>query len=129
MSMRPLTGLPADEVDREFDAQWEGAAPPRLPRRRPDEGSIQLQFEQFHAANPDVYATLVRLARQYRDRVGKCPGIGMLWEVMRWTVAMETRDATVWKLNNNLRSRYARLIEAQEPDLADCFEKRRLRAA
>lgn len=125
---RPLTGLTAG--DREFDAAWDGAAPPRHPRRRVDSGeSIQEAFERFHRQNPKVYETLVRLAREYRDRVGKCPGIGMLWEVMRWTVAMETRDASVWKLNNNLRSRYAREIEANEPDLADCFEKRRLRAA
>ena len=125
--MRVLTDPGAR--DPEFEAQWEGAAPPRLPRRRIDEGAIQLAFEQFHAANPDVYATLVRLARQYRDRVGSTPGIGMLWEVMRWTIAMETRDASVWRLNNNHRSRYARAIMDAEPDLADAFETRRLRAA
>lgn len=118
-----------DVRDVEFEAQWEGAAPPRLPARRPDEGAIQEAFETFHAANPAVYETLVRLARQYRERVGTTPGIGMLWEVMRWTVAMETRDATVWKLNNNLRSRYARRIMDGEPDLSDAFELRRLRAA
>lgn len=118
-----------DATDPEFEAQWGGAAPPRLPRRRPDEGAIQQAFETFHAANPQVYDTLVRLARQYRARVDTTPGIGMLWEVMRWTIAMETRDVSVWKLNNNLRSRYARRIMEREPDLADAFETRRLRAA
>lgn len=127
MSLRPVSD--PDASDPEFEAQWEGAVPPRLPRRRPDDGAIQQQFEVFHKANPQVYETLVRLARQYRDRVDATPGIGMLWEVMRWTIAMETRDVSVWRLNNNHRSRYARRIMEQEPDLADAFETRRLRAA
>jgi hypothetical protein len=93
----------------------------------PDD-KIQREFEAFHLANPHVYRTLARLARQYSDRVGTTPGIGMLWEAMRWTVTMETRTVD-FKLNNNYRSRYARLLMEQEADLADAFETRRLRAA
>ncbi len=99
------------------------------PRRETTHVAIQEAFDRFHRENPHVYATLVRLARKYRDRVGTTPGMKMLWEVSRWTVAMETRDTSVFKLNNNMTSRYARLIMEQEPDLADAFETRRLRAA
>jgi len=92
--------------------------------------SIQEEFERFHRENPAVYRTLVRLARAYKARMGRAPGIGMLWEVMRWEIALETRrHPESFRFNNNYRSRYARLIMEQEPDLADAFETRRLRAA
>lgn len=95
-----------------------------------DEEGIQREFLRFHAQNPNVYAELVRLARLWRDRHGERRlGIGMLWEVMRWNISFQTRSSSVWKLNNNYRSRYARLLMEQEPDLADAFETRRLRAA
>lgn len=101
----------------------------QLPARVLEGGSIQQDFERFHRRNPHVYAELARLARLYHARLGTFPGIGMLWEVARWNLSLDTAGASVWKLNNDLRSRYARLLMEQEPDLADAFETRRLRAA
>jgi len=100
------------------------------PLRRTDERSIQEQFEDFHRENPQVYATLVRLAREWRVHRGRRAkiGIGALWERARWELNLHTQGSA-FKLNNNLRSRYSRLISAQEPDLADLFETRQLRAA
>lgn len=100
-----------------------------FPPRVIDGGTIQRDFEAFHAANPHVYAELVRLARLYHARLGTYPGIGMLWEVARWNIALDTRTDAVWKLNNNYRSRYARLMMDNELDLHDAFETRRLKAA
>lgn len=101
--------------------------PPPTP---PGPDSIATQFSRFHTANPGVYNGLVRLARQAkaagRDRIG----IGMLFEVLRWewiTGALSPDDEA-WKLNNNYRSRYARLIQEREPDLTDIFETRTLRS-
>ena len=91
------------------------------------EDDLQSKFEKFHRENPHVYATLVRLARDARRRGFRRIGIGMLYEVARWEIALATNDAD-FKLNNNWRSRFARLIEKQEPDLAGMFEMRELRA-
>ena len=92
-------------------------------------GSIQEQFEAFHEANPHVYAALVRLARGLVARGRSHVGIGQLFEVLRWSYSMTTVDPSAdLKLNNNYRSRYARLIESSEPDLDGLFEKRRLRS-
>lgn len=93
-------------------------------------GTIQEQFESFDALNPWVYDHLVELAlglrRRGRDRIG----IGMLYEVLRWQYFMTTTDpASDFKLNNNYRSRYARLIMVQEIELVDAFEIRELKAA
>ena len=92
------------------------------------ESVLQARFEGFHAANPRVYSTLVQLAREARAVGQATVGIGMLWEVMRWKLSLAVTTSSAFKLNNNHRSRYARLIMAQEPDLADVFETRELRA-
>ncbi len=105
-------------------ARVESAA--RLPRTQPR--SIQAQFEEFHQENPQVYSRLVQLARGLATRGHTRVGIGMLWEVLRWDNLMSTTGVP-YKLNNNFRSRYARLIEAHEPDLVDLFDKRELHSA
>lgn len=93
-------------------------------------GTIDERFTAFHQANPWVYTALVRLARSMHDRGHSRVGVGMLFEVLRWNWSLHTIDASSdWKLNNDYRSRYARLIAAQEPDLADVFELRKLTAA
>lgn len=92
--------------------------------------TLEGQFVAFHRANPHVYEALVHLTRQLVARGHRRVGIGMLYETLRWQVAMTTSDgASPFRLNNNYRSRYARLIAEQEPDLADVFEVRELRAA
>jgi hypothetical protein len=93
-----------------------------------DDATIQARFEEFHRLNPMVYATLVRLAREF-TRTGRSKlGVGMLWEVMRWHIYMATKDpSSDFKLNDHYRSRYARLIQDTCPDLDGLFELRRLR--
>lgn len=94
----------------------------------PPEGmSIEQAFWVFHYANPQVYAELVMLARRAVRRGVHRIGIGMLFEVLRWRVALRTQGDE-FKLNNNYRSYYARLIMSREPDLVGVFETRRLRA-
>lgn len=89
------------------------------------ESRLERAFVDFHANNPHVYERLVKLARDLVARGHRKLGIGMLYEVVRWMQYMETTD-TDFKLNNNHRSRYARLIMSQEPDLAEVFETREL---
>lgn len=91
--------------------------------------SIEAKFQAFHAANPQVYETLVRLARNAKARGKTVIGIGQLWEVMRWEMSLNLTGDTEYKLNNSFRSRYARLIMQQERDLDGLFETRKLRAA
>lgn len=91
------------------------------------EGTIEQSFRAFHAANPHVYDRLVELARKWRAKRGSDRlGIGMLFERLRWDLAMQTTGEPL-KLNNNYRALYARKIMRSEPDLANIFETRRLR--
>ena len=88
-------------------------------------GGIESSFLAFHKANPWVYAALVSLARDLLARGRRRQGIGMLFEVLRWQWYRTTADpSSDFKLNNNYRSRYARLIMEREEDLAGVFETR-----
>lgn len=92
-----------------------------------DEHRLAQSFERFHRDNPHVYETLVRLARRWRSRnPGRRCGIGMLYEVARWTLELRTEGEPV-ALNNNYRAFYARLLMDTEPDLEGVFETRRQR--
>lgn len=94
----------------------------------PDEDSaLQRAFDEFHAANPHVYEMLVRFARVALAAGRKRIGIGALYERMRWETWVTTTGPE-FKLNDHHRSRYARLMMAQEPDLAGVFETRALRS-
>lgn len=88
--------------------------------------SIPARFERFHAANPQVYDNLVALARQFRDkrRDGKI-GIAMLYEVLRWNYYMTVDSEEEYKLSNDFRACYSRLIMEREPDLDGIFNIKR----
>jgi hypothetical protein len=90
--------------------------------------TIQQRFEEFHAAYPEVYAKLCELARMVKARGHEQIGIALLYERARWFYTFEIRG-TDYKLSNDFRSRYARLIMEQEPDLAGFFTTRELTAA
>lgn len=120
---RPEVGeeLSEEESFEKEDPPEEGVA---LGRRL----SIEERFELFHRDNPKVYAMLVSLCREVRDRKPLAKiGIAMLWERMRWFFAFEVAGEKEYKLNNDFRSRYARLL-MKEPGLKDLFETRALRA-
>lgn len=82
------------------------------------------RFEEFNADNPRVYEVLVSLARQWVNSTGRHKlGIGALYERARWEIALATGDPD-FKLNNNYRAYYARLIMSREWDLAGLFDLR-----
>ena len=91
--------------------------------------TITANFLDFHARNPHVYKTLAFKAKIYRSRnpIAKL-GIATLWENMRWDYLMST-DYQDFKLNNNYRSHYARLLMSQNPELSGMFETRERKAA
>jgi hypothetical protein len=87
---------------------------------------IASRFERFHANNPHVYKNLVTLARELRSKKPTCvTGIGMLYEVLRWNYYMTTDSEDDYKLNNDFKAPYSRLIMKQEPDLDGIFRVRK----
>jgi len=99
----------------------------RLSRRLSNHPTIEERFQAFHEANPDVYTLLVELARDVKRRGKASYGMKAIFERARWHRNIERGDRD-FKLNNIYSAHYARLIEAQEPDLAGFFAKRALRS-
>lgn len=90
--------------------------------------SIQDRFEAFNRANPWVFTALHRLALDLVNRGQRKLGIGMLVEVVRWQYALSTADpSSPFKINNDYRSRFARLLIERDPRLDGRFELRELR--
>ena len=91
--------------------------------------TIQERFTRYHQANPGVYEKLVGLAREVKGAGRSTYGIASLFERLRWHYHIEQKlGDEAFKLSNDYRSRYARLIMSQETDLADFFNLRELRA-
>jgi hypothetical protein len=89
---------------------------------------IERAFVEFHRANPHVYGELERLALRLWDR--RHPpriGVKMLWETMRYNVALRTEPTDEFKLNNNFHALYARLLVFRQPQLAGVIELRERR--
>jgi hypothetical protein len=89
------------------------------------DNSIPARFIRFHSSNPQVYENLVALARQFnRKRNDAKLGIAMLYEVLRWNYYMSVDSVEEYKLSNDFRACYARLIMEQDPDLNGIFNTR-----
>lgn len=88
---------------------------------------LDVRFLEFHHRNPAVYWELVRMAKQWRGAGHSACSIKMLVEVLRWQGGISTESSDGLTINNSYASRYARLIAANEPDLAHMFNTRHLR--
>ena len=86
------------------------------------------RFEQFHEANPHVYENLEELAFKLVNRGVKRFGISLLYENLRWHFLMTT-TGDEFRLNNNFRSHYARLLIENHPEWESLLEIRELRSA
>lgn len=98
---------------------------PELPR----EATILERFEAWHALNPHVYVELRRLALDMVRRGSTRLSISMLTEVLRWSALQTRPDAQGYKINNDFRALFARMLSDNEPELAGRFELRARRSA
>lgn len=87
---------------------------------------LENAFRDFHNENPHVYKELVDLACQLKARGRERYSLYALFEVLRWHKALETTDDD-FKLNNNHRPYYARMIMETVPELEDFFQLRVLK--
>lgn len=82
------------------------------------------KFERFHAANPDVYRTIVEHAREWRAAGSGKLGMSLLFGMVRWVIALRTKGDPL-RINDHYVPYYSRLIMWQEADLRELFDTRR----
>lgn len=104
---------------------------PLFPLVAGEMGKLEVAFWKFHNANPKVYRLLVKFARRWREARGEqaVMGIGQLFERVRWEIALATVEDENFKLNNNHRAFYARLIMDRNAELEGIFRLRKQRLA
>jgi hypothetical protein len=85
-------------------------------------------FWRFHEENPHVFELFKKFTADLRAMGFKRYGIGSITERIRWHIATETRNDE-FKINNNHRSCYARLLILDNPELAQFFSTRESRKA
>jgi hypothetical protein len=109
--MSQQLGLPLEQIEKP-DAFPEGYEPTMAER-----------FEAFHRRNPQVIYALTSVARDLKRQGFRTASINLLFERLRWLYAVKTHGDH-YRLNNNYRAFYARLIMAAYPDLGDFFRVR-----
>lgn len=72
------------------------------------------EFKEFHLDNPHVILELEALISDRFARGQYKTGIGAAFEVLRWQKELTT-SGDQFKLNNDLRSFYARLLLRRNP--------------
>lgn len=98
----------------------------KRPKKR--KASLQDTFMAYHKANPRVYNRLVEMARELKGMGVQQYGLAALWEALRYeSLTTQQTDGLPFKLSNNHRAYYARLIHQQEQDLAGFFRLREVK--
>lgn len=82
-------------------------------------------FWKYHEENPKVFKLFEQFANQLRSAGRKHYGVGSITERIRWHFAVET-TGDEFKINNNYRSCYARLLILKDPTFEGFFELRRM---
>jgi hypothetical protein len=96
---------------------------PDPPEITPATDALAARFKRFHEQNPQVYRALAdkaeQLLREGRTRIG----IALLMEELRHDYRLGTRGDQ-FKLNNDYRAFYARMLRDRIPALKDVMEVR-----
>ena len=90
--------------------------------------TIAERFRAFHAANPEVYTALHRLALLEWSTGARRISVKWLFEVLRREHAATARGGEPWALNNIFTAHYADLLAADHR-LAGLIERRQRKAA
>lgn len=84
---------------------------------------LKRKFLKFHRNNPEVYFELKNLAFDMLESGLTKYSISGLFEVLRFNKHLKTRGSD-FKLSNNHRAYYSRLLMKKEPELKGFFNTR-----
>lgn len=101
--------------------EWVDGVPFRRPgeeaeprENNPGGRDLRAEAARWIAQNPEVAELFLRFARDMASR-GRCFGIGLITERVRWEIILQLKDK--YKINNNHRAYIARWIIAKDPSV------------
>ncbi len=85
------------------------------------------RFRAFHSRHPEIYSSLCDKARLLKGRGHTFYSINALISIVRFHADVRTDMSARYKIGNDYAPHYARLIMAQEKDLAGFFKTNALK--
>lgn len=90
-------------------------------------GKYRERFEEFHAANPQVYTEFCNIVSELQARGIKRFGVDIVWGKLRYDHAVAVNHTGGrYRLNNNHRAYYSRMWLKDHPLDEFFFDTRRL---
>ena len=91
-------------------------------RRRTGRRNLCSKFYEYHKANPQVADWFLRAAQSMQKKEDrKRYGIGALTEQIRWDIRIGVIKTEGFRISNDIRACYARLIIMRDPSLCGLF--------
>lgn len=78
----------------------------------------------FHRNNPAIYELFLKFTREAKAAGRTHFGARIVWERIRWYIAIETNSTDGTKLNDHYPAFYSRLVMLRHADLDGFFERR-----
>jgi hypothetical protein len=76
---------------------------------------LSAEFETFHRENPELWKAIKHKAREYAEALPNGPlSISLIIESLRYDHVIKTRSRDGFKINNNFRAMYSRLLNARK---------------
>ena len=86
-------------------------------------------FRKNHDERPEIYDDICSELRKWKNEYGlKSVGIAFIWERLRQRYIIKKIRGSDFKLNNNFKGAYARVVMNNEPDLVGFITLRDLRS-
>lgn len=82
------------------------------------------KFQTFHSENPHVYEEFKALAFQMLGSGRRKYSAEAIFNVIRWHHDLSTTTEEQFKINNNYRSIYARVLQLEHAEFEDFFASR-----
>lgn len=104
-------------TDPQLHLPWEAAELAQIVApEMPKDATLEERFWAFHKRNPQVYDELLDLARRQVQAGRSRLEINQLFAVLRYRYSLQT-EGDDYKLNNDYRACYARLLMGRELQL------------
>jgi hypothetical protein len=92
-----------------------------------DDGkTVEQRFQEFHERNPRVYDLLRGLCREARAKGHRHIGIDLLFARYRWERPSVSMPGEEFKISNDFKPYYARLLMVRHPEFSGLFRLKRL---
>jgi len=85
------------------------------------------RFREYHKSNPHVYRLFKKLAFEMSETGRKQYSAEVIVNVMRWHHDLNSKGDP-FKINNDFKPMYARLLVHRHPELGEFFHFRRVRS-